>query len=288
MHTDKKGRLAVGSISTKASAPADKKAIWIDQRPGIIEEGKIFFFYRPRKGLPETHDMEKIQRFFIVLMPLSRAAPARLIVVGKKRLPAEGQCFWAAVLAAAPAMDDVLAGLGPKENKGSPAGLIQPACLVGEGIYVLHDAGRSVDMLYELEVPEHPQETQEQLGIYKTGAYAIQIKNPYKSSPSGLGLSNRPDYPPVLQEAFGWSPGGCNWMPPRNPALLDYVHTQFVLIGPEHGIARKRKSLKELLDDTSSLSRDVTFGDLRGVKIRPLASDLDSTNDEDSSDAMLD
>lgn len=36
----------MGSISTKASAPADKKAIWIDQRPGIIEEGKIFFFYR--------------------------------------------------------------------------------------------------------------------------------------------------------------------------------------------------------------------------------------------------
>ena len=30
-------------------------------------------------------------------------------------------------------MDDVLAELGPKENKGSPAGLIQPACLVGEG-----------------------------------------------------------------------------------------------------------------------------------------------------------
>ena len=41
---------------------------------------------------------------------------------------------------------------------------------------MLHDAGRTVDMLYELEVPEHPQETQEQLGIYKTGAYAIQIK----------------------------------------------------------------------------------------------------------------
>ena len=48
--------------------------------------------------------MEDIQRFFIVMMPLSRAAPARLIVVGKKRLPEEGQRFWAAVLAAAPAV----------------------------------------------------------------------------------------------------------------------------------------------------------------------------------------
>ena len=41
---------------------------------------------------------------------------------------------------------------------------------------MLHDAGRSVDLLYELEVPEYPQEAQEQLGIYKTGAYTIQIK----------------------------------------------------------------------------------------------------------------
>ena len=36
----------MGSITTKGSALADKKAIWIDQTPGIIEEGKIFFFYR--------------------------------------------------------------------------------------------------------------------------------------------------------------------------------------------------------------------------------------------------
>ena len=46
MHTDKKERLAMGSMSTKRSALADKEAIWIDQIPGVIEEGKMFFFYR--------------------------------------------------------------------------------------------------------------------------------------------------------------------------------------------------------------------------------------------------
>ena len=30
-------------------------------------------------------------------------------------------------------MDDVLAGLGPKEDRSSAAGIIQPARLVGEG-----------------------------------------------------------------------------------------------------------------------------------------------------------
>ena len=59
---------------------------------------------RPRKGLPEAHDIGDIQHFFIIVMPLSRAALARLIVVGKKRLPERGQRFWAAVLAAAPAV----------------------------------------------------------------------------------------------------------------------------------------------------------------------------------------
>ena len=44
------------------------------------------------------------------------------------------------------------------------------------GIYVLFDSGRSVDMLYELEVPEYPHEAQEQLCIYKTGEYTVHVK----------------------------------------------------------------------------------------------------------------
>ena len=45
--------------------------------------------------------MGDIQRFYIVMLPLSRPAPVRLIVVGKKHLPERGQRFWAAVLAVA-------------------------------------------------------------------------------------------------------------------------------------------------------------------------------------------
>lgn len=31
-------------------------------------------------------------------------------------------------------------------------------------------------LLYELEVPVYPQEAQEQLGIYKTGDYSLQVR----------------------------------------------------------------------------------------------------------------
>lgn len=48
--------------------------------------------------------------------------------------------------------------------------------MAGAGVYVLFNDGRDVDLLYELEIPEYPHEAQEQLGIYKTGEYTVQIK----------------------------------------------------------------------------------------------------------------
>ena len=51
--------------------------------------------------MQEAHSLDDIQRFFMVMLPLSRPAPARMIVVGKKHLPERGQRFWAAVVAVA-------------------------------------------------------------------------------------------------------------------------------------------------------------------------------------------
>ena len=56
---------------------------------------------RPRTGLQEAHSIGDIQCFYMVMLPLSRPAPARLIVVGKKHLPERGQRFWAAIVAVA-------------------------------------------------------------------------------------------------------------------------------------------------------------------------------------------
>jgi len=58
---------------------------------------------RPCAGLhwQEAHNLGDMQHFYMVMLPLSRPAPVRLIVVGKKRLPEKGQCFWATVVAVA-------------------------------------------------------------------------------------------------------------------------------------------------------------------------------------------
>ena len=60
--------------------------------------------------------------------------------------------------------------------QGPIRGHLTLTALAGVGIYILFDNGAEVDLLYELEIPHYPHEAQEQLGIYKTGEFTIQVK----------------------------------------------------------------------------------------------------------------
>ena len=44
------------------------------------------------------------------------------------------------------------------------------------GVYTIADEGSDARLMYKLEIPEEPQELQEQLNIGKTGDYSLQIK----------------------------------------------------------------------------------------------------------------
>lgn len=44
------------------------------------------------------------------------------------------------------------------------------------GVYTIADEGTDARLMYMLEIPEEPQELQEQLNIGKTGDYSLQIK----------------------------------------------------------------------------------------------------------------
>lgn len=44
------------------------------------------------------------------------------------------------------------------------------------GVYTIADEGSEARLMYELEIPEEPQELQEQLNIGKTGDYSLQMK----------------------------------------------------------------------------------------------------------------
>lgn len=58
------------------------------QTAGLVEEGRVYFLYRPRVNVDHPTSVDDIQRFFMILAPTSRPkAPFRLLIIGKKRLP---------------------------------------------------------------------------------------------------------------------------------------------------------------------------------------------------------
>lgn len=56
-----------------------------------IEQGDIFFFYRPKVGKEEVGELADVQRFYMVMSPES--GKQRLFVLGQKQMPeiAEGR-----------------------------------------------------------------------------------------------------------------------------------------------------------------------------------------------------
>jgi len=52
----------------------------------IIEQGDIFFFYRPKVGTEEVEGINDVQRFYMVTSPEDNNK-YRLLLVGQKQLP---------------------------------------------------------------------------------------------------------------------------------------------------------------------------------------------------------
>lgn len=82
------------------------------------------------------------------------------------------------------------------------------------------------------------------------------VQNPTKSSPPNLGLSagQKVEYPPELLKEFEGTPGGYAWMSAKNPALLDYMGAEFILIGatPDLGASLSLQRLGRLSSNGKS------------------------------------
>ena len=64
--------------------------------PQVLEQGDIYFFYRPKKDTQEVKGVEDVRRFFMVTAPEEKREEQqnnksqllyRLFVIGKKSLP---------------------------------------------------------------------------------------------------------------------------------------------------------------------------------------------------------
>src|SRR5919202_7065485 len=160
----------------------------------ILEQGDIYFFYRPKKGAEEVKGIEDVRRFFMVTAPEKRRAGReegreeedfsadsskshlyRLFVIGKKSLPEvrktearASERYWARVGGIFKDASELTKELSSDEfRKGDAA---RPA---GEGKYAIIKHQDHTELAYVLELPKEPGEAQRELGIEKEATYVI-------------------------------------------------------------------------------------------------------------------
>jgi hypothetical protein len=202
-----------------------------ERQEEVVEDGDIFFFYRPRVETNDPEALGDVQRFFMVLKPRGGTA-FRLAILGRKRLPdASGhERIWGfidKVTKSGSALEATLKeqhyGTKTRGRRTLPAA--RPA---GEGVYALVQIRRNLHLTYELELPERPGEVQREFNIPPQGGFILSIKNPEKPAPPGTGLPAEEEahYPKPLQQEFA-----DRRFATADPRLLDYEGAEFVLIG---------------------------------------------------------
>ncbi|RZM78696.1 hypothetical protein [Leptolyngbya iicbica] len=200
----------------------------------VLEQGNLYFLYRPKVEQETVHSTEDIQRIHMVIGPHGRQW-FRLITLGKKSLPdlqtdnQQGWCFVETVTDSAKALE---AGLRREVYETKTRGdRTQPAVRpVGEGVYqlVVDDDGQT-RLVYALELPHDLGPAQQALNINQTGNYVISIKNPEQPSPEGLGFQQgdrTADFPQDLQDEFRER----TFIAANPPHFLDYVGAEILLI----------------------------------------------------------
>ncbi|XP_020232273.1 uncharacterized protein LOC109812671 isoform X1 [Cajanus cajan] len=252
----------------------------------IEERGEIFFFYRPKVRKEEAHNVDDVQRLYIIMQPesgeraveegasakkgsqelvnIEQQSLFRLIVMGRKRLPdpsEKSRPYWGFVEIVSTDADDVKTALrgsgGEHESSRHRCG----ARAVGEGMYRIlrHKEKRShTHLVYKLEFPSEGEkcEPQESLNIEREGSFIIQIKNPEKADEWGLPKKRKAVFPAHLQGKLGH----VKFAPADPPDFLNYEGCEFLLISASDHIEDELGL--QLLTEPDASSSDLlnTFG----------------------------
>lgn len=224
----------------------------------ILEQGNVFFFYRPRIEEEDPQGKKDVQDMHIVLDPQGGGKMRRLIV-GEKQMPDVkdgGRKNWAFVEEVTSSEQKMSKGLKGEEYETKTRGTReQPAERpAGEGVYAISEHEDHTHFVYKLEMPEKPGNVQERLNIEKEAGYVISIKNPEKGSPAMAGLSKdqKADLPKKLQEKFR-----DRRFADADPQFLEHEGVEVMLIG-----SRNQATKKELGKELDAKKEDEETSDL--------------------------
>jgi Protein of unknown function (DUF2795) len=225
-------RAAKGQKVTNPSAQSEK----VPRKSKVIENGDIYFFYRPKVGTEEVKDIENIQRFYMVLSP-EYSRIHRVFLVGQKQLPeiAEGQSTseernWALNIMTTTDVEVIRKEFLPAEYRTKTKGIrrMGGAIPAGEGKYLIVEHEGHSELAYVLELPEVPGPAQNEFQVKKEASYIISVKNPdIQIAGYSAFLNRKPNYPKTLREKFG----NRRWINVDDHGLIDYQNAQLVLIG---------------------------------------------------------
>lgn len=202
-----------------------------DRNTEVLEEGDIFFLYRPTVDEDDPHGLGDVQRFHIVLRPHG-GGKTRLLTVGRKRLPEvdSHERNWGFVDVVTDSAGELEEGLSEETYATKTRGeQRRPAARpAGEGVYAISLEDGQMHLSYALELPKKPDEVQKTLRIAPEASFAISVKNPEKGQPKGAGLrpEQKVDYPKKLQEEFR-----DRRFAREDVHLLDYEGAEFIMVG---------------------------------------------------------
>jgi hypothetical protein len=202
----------------------------------ILEQGDIYFFYRPKKGAEEVKGIEDVRRFFMVTAP-EESQLYRLFVIGKKSLPEiretearASERYWARVGGIFKDASELTKELSSDEFRRGDA-----ARPVGEGKYaIVRHHQNHTELAYVLELPNEPGEAQKELGIEKEASYVISVINPKIPKQSNLPSTDEPPkYPQEVLNEFNETENFVSLS--KDTKFIDFQNAQIILIGAREG-----------------------------------------------------
>ncbi|MFW5703727.1 MAG: hypothetical protein ACOCXQ_02745 [Patescibacteria group bacterium] len=230
-----------------------------------LEQGQVYFFYKPKVETEDVSSMNEVQRLYMVLHPYNENR-YRLLVLGQKKLPKveEHQNYWAFVSRVLRDPDKLREDLKPESHKTKTRGVqhrgvARPA---GEGVYGIVTHGDHTHLVYDMELPNNEEtnrRVQKAFRIREKGSYVISVKNPEKPANKSVGLSGdkQASYPKKLQERFE----DRKFISVNPPDFLNHEYAELVLVGAA-GDYTKELGI-ELNTEEESLNTADVFEDLR-------------------------
>lgn len=259
----------------------------------ILEQGDIYFFYRPKKDSTLVKDKSDVRRFFMVTAAdhnddeenkiktnqnkkdIGQRRFYRLFVIGKKSLPEirksearASERYWARVGGLFENEVDLTKELFADEfRKGDIA---RP---VGLGKYFIVKHQNHAELAYILEIPDEPKEAQKELGIEKEASYIISVINPKRPVPPGFpSAEEHPRYPDKILNEFDEEDQFISLS--KDTRLIDYLNAQIILIGAREGHDTLKKDLGIDVDERKLEKDSDIFNKLKlkkaKIPIKPL------------------